>query len=396
MSTYKIKKGDNLSTIAKKNGLTLQQLLQLNPQIKNPNRIFIGQHINLGKVGSTGSVTMGGKTYVMSKPFNGVTQQLSTYEDKPKSPVRKFNKVVTPTTPNTYDREQEVIASQGSLTPKTFLSLGANDKVEPRFVNAEDLKKKMFQSGYAPTQKEVKTAQQILKQEGLYLGKIDGIWGNKSKTALRQYQLNNAQQSNSQQDIPEFYEYLYKDGSENYPLSNSITTTWHLGKFLLGSESESTYANEGTKKQIAALALKHKPVYADDMLAKGKSVTYSIGNDNNGDYAWKSVNGGLKVHDSDRGIFDRISHNSGEHILGRYTVTLHPDGNMEITDTYDFNEGGTKYAEDIINNNSSATMYDYIRATVGKLNRPGFDIKWTVLPEEIESWKKEYEEKYNK
>ena len=31
MSTYKIKSGDNLSTIAKKNGISLSELLKLNP-----------------------------------------------------------------------------------------------------------------------------------------------------------------------------------------------------------------------------------------------------------------------------------------------------------------------------------------------------------------------------
>lgn len=31
MSTYKIKQGDNLSTIAKNNGISLSELLKLNP-----------------------------------------------------------------------------------------------------------------------------------------------------------------------------------------------------------------------------------------------------------------------------------------------------------------------------------------------------------------------------
>ena len=45
--TYAVKPGDTLSKIAKQNGITLAQLLQLNPQIKDPNKIRVGAVINL-------------------------------------------------------------------------------------------------------------------------------------------------------------------------------------------------------------------------------------------------------------------------------------------------------------------------------------------------------------
>lgn len=45
--TYIVKAGDTLSKIATRNGLTLAQLLQANPQIKDPNRISVGDAINL-------------------------------------------------------------------------------------------------------------------------------------------------------------------------------------------------------------------------------------------------------------------------------------------------------------------------------------------------------------
>lgn len=45
--TYIIKKGDTLSKIAKANGITLATLLRLNPQITNPNKIYVGQEIKL-------------------------------------------------------------------------------------------------------------------------------------------------------------------------------------------------------------------------------------------------------------------------------------------------------------------------------------------------------------
>ena len=45
--TYTIKAGDTLSKIATRNGLTLAQLLQANPQITNPDRINVGDVVNL-------------------------------------------------------------------------------------------------------------------------------------------------------------------------------------------------------------------------------------------------------------------------------------------------------------------------------------------------------------
>lgn len=50
---YTVVKGDTLGKIARKNNLTLSELLALNPQIKNPNRIYPGQKIIVGYIGKT-------------------------------------------------------------------------------------------------------------------------------------------------------------------------------------------------------------------------------------------------------------------------------------------------------------------------------------------------------
>lgn len=50
---YKVKSGDTLSKIAKDNGLTLQQLKQLNPNISDINYIQVGQEINIKKSDNT-------------------------------------------------------------------------------------------------------------------------------------------------------------------------------------------------------------------------------------------------------------------------------------------------------------------------------------------------------
>ena len=44
---YKIKKGDNLTKIAKANNTTVQELLKANPQIKNPNLIYTGNTLKI-------------------------------------------------------------------------------------------------------------------------------------------------------------------------------------------------------------------------------------------------------------------------------------------------------------------------------------------------------------
>jgi LysM repeat protein len=44
---YVVVAGDMLSAIAKKYGLTLAELLQANPQIKDPNRILVGDRITI-------------------------------------------------------------------------------------------------------------------------------------------------------------------------------------------------------------------------------------------------------------------------------------------------------------------------------------------------------------
>ena len=45
--TYTVKAGDTLSKIASRNGITLAQLLQANPQVKDPNKIGVGDVLNL-------------------------------------------------------------------------------------------------------------------------------------------------------------------------------------------------------------------------------------------------------------------------------------------------------------------------------------------------------------
>lgn len=56
---YIVKRGDTLTEIAVRTGQNLQQLLQRNQQIRNPNKIQIGQHINIGKPSNVYTVKSG-------------------------------------------------------------------------------------------------------------------------------------------------------------------------------------------------------------------------------------------------------------------------------------------------------------------------------------------------
>jgi LysM repeat protein len=44
---YTVKKGDTLTSIAKKYHMTVKDILKRNPQIKDPNKLYVGQKIHL-------------------------------------------------------------------------------------------------------------------------------------------------------------------------------------------------------------------------------------------------------------------------------------------------------------------------------------------------------------
>src|ERR1041385_7235485 len=68
--TYTVKPGDNLSKIATRNGVTLAQLLQANPQVKDPNRISVGDVLNLP--GDSGGVPPGSTDDTKPLPVNAI------------------------------------------------------------------------------------------------------------------------------------------------------------------------------------------------------------------------------------------------------------------------------------------------------------------------------------
>ena len=83
--SMKIKSGDTLSQIAKKNNISLRDLLSANPSIKNANQIRVGQSIKLPKTKMTGSSI--GAT---RNPYKGMTKKdMSDLDVKNKSAKRQ-------------------------------------------------------------------------------------------------------------------------------------------------------------------------------------------------------------------------------------------------------------------------------------------------------------------
>lgn len=54
-SSYTVQKGDSLSKIAKKHGMSLKELIDLNPQITNPDIIYVGDSVRLRSSSSSNS-----------------------------------------------------------------------------------------------------------------------------------------------------------------------------------------------------------------------------------------------------------------------------------------------------------------------------------------------------
>ena len=74
MATYKIKSGDTLSEIAKKNNTTVRTLRKIN-NLADPNKIRAGKTLNLG----------------IGKPGLSSARKISPYADRTKTEMRKMS-----------------------------------------------------------------------------------------------------------------------------------------------------------------------------------------------------------------------------------------------------------------------------------------------------------------
>lgn len=163
MEKYTVKKGDNLSSIAKKNGLTLNQLMKLNPQIKNSNLIGIGDTITLSNSSSKAND-------VANYSYGQFQPEIPTDETTSWGRNRKLN----------YQRNQ--MMNKELDKSKKLLKEGAEQGKKDK---AKLIKRQTQQMrGRSPEYLITTKRQQALKPYG-YTGEIDGIWGRGSEMAYK-------------------------------------------------------------------------------------------------------------------------------------------------------------------------------------------------------------------
>ncbi|MGC4377173.1 cell wall hydrolase [Fictibacillus sp. Mic-4] len=114
---YEVKRGDTMTKISKKYGLSLGELIRLNPQVKNPNLIFIGQTIHTS---GNSSSTVSHKTNVSANDRDLLARLVRAeaggepYDGKVAVAIVVLNRVDSPDFPNTV---HDVIYQKGQFSP---------------------------------------------------------------------------------------------------------------------------------------------------------------------------------------------------------------------------------------------------------------------------------------
>ena len=174
--SYKVKKGDTLSKIAKAHGMSLGELLKLNniPTSK-ADLIYPGQSIKISNNNSSDSTSTTPVTSAKPKPTP--QQDKSTTQDSNKKPSL-VSRIV-----NTAARTVNEMAKMplGSYAAYSTISQGT-----PKVETKQTPKQSTSSSSASNTKSSIKNLQQQLIQAGFNVGKwgADGVWGNASKAAL--------------------------------------------------------------------------------------------------------------------------------------------------------------------------------------------------------------------
>lgn len=87
--SYTIKSGDSLAAVAQRNGVSLQELLKANPQIKNPNLVYAGQTVSMpsggAKTGSLDGIKVSRSQSPTESPTNTARRSGNTNSSAPVS-----------------------------------------------------------------------------------------------------------------------------------------------------------------------------------------------------------------------------------------------------------------------------------------------------------------------
>ena len=329
MGKYTVKKGDNLSSIAKKNGLTLKQLLELNPNIKNVDNIQIGQNINLNK---------------------------NTTKDSSN---------------NYFDSSNYQIKTQKSMTPNIDkLFMESVQKGKDQYSKIEEKRKKeekqYFNKNKGPVipLSSMKKRQEALREYG-YTGRIDGIWGNGSEAAFARAKADGYDFDNNDNLVK------FKNKSKSSEIKNNANIRTYnpqtgqyedfkeLGKVVDFRHTYNNPAIAAIEDAIVGLTnMTYRGITGkNDYIIKNRDITdlpedqknvlrsYYLNKGGSGNQSWKSsdyrklqgtyTGGG-------RSIIERMSTPEGiiEHTLGQHSYEQDPNtGEVYVKDTYDWNIG---------------------------------------------------------
>ncbi len=160
MTTYKVVSGDTIWQIAKKHDLELNELLSANPQITNPSLIFPGQIINIPDTNkSTYTIKPGDTMWSIAAKKGIELNELLSVNPQITIPSLIFpgqviNIPTTPTTSNNISElENEVIRLvniERTNAGKPALSLNSELSRVAR-IKSEDFVKNNYFSHYSPT-----------------------------------------------------------------------------------------------------------------------------------------------------------------------------------------------------------------------------------------------------
>ncbi|RSK28256.1 peptidoglycan endopeptidase [Bacillus sp. HMF5848] len=127
VSAYTVQPGDTMYRIAKKHGLSYKEILQLNPSITNPSRIYVGQHIVTSR-GNDYYVQPGDTLYKIAKKFGLSVKEIIAMNPRISDPN---NIVVGMHIIVGHDLVDELVDYAVSLQGKTNYKLGAATSLAP-------------------------------------------------------------------------------------------------------------------------------------------------------------------------------------------------------------------------------------------------------------------------
>jgi LysM repeat protein len=122
LGSYKVKRGDTLSDIAKANGTTVKALLAANKNIKDMNKIGVGQSINMGAAAPNRKSVYEGLSSLKDRGEGSPSvEKTPAYSsaDNSASSTRKTARERLETRPSSYDNNDVEYKHGGSLTKRS-------------------------------------------------------------------------------------------------------------------------------------------------------------------------------------------------------------------------------------------------------------------------------------